>query len=342
MIVGEAPGEHEEKQGTPFVGASGYLLDRMLQEAGIKRYECALTNVFDERPPGNSLSHWADAKVAATRGVDQGLPFALIQAGKASFLIPSRVQPALQRLAGEIRRIQPKIIIALGATALTALTGLSGISKHRGVLVPSTLVPGVKVLPTFHPSFILQSNYSDYPTVIMDLMKAAKEQHHAEIIRVERKIYVEPTVVDLCAWRETLLRVPQLTIDCETRPSIGHITCIGFAPNKTEAYVVPFWDDRKEGYSYWSTVEEEVAAWMVVKDILEGPASKTFQNGMYDIQYFLNWKWFIRRFNNDTMLKHAALFPRMTKSLGFLGSLYTNETHWKGLRHRAKEEKRDA
>ena len=55
MLVGEAPGEQEVAQGAPFVGASGQELSRMLQEAGIMRSACFITNVVRIRPPGNDI-----------------------------------------------------------------------------------------------------------------------------------------------------------------------------------------------------------------------------------------------------------------------------------------------
>src|SRR3990172_6119173 len=58
MIIGEAPGFHEEQQGEPFVGSSGLELDRMLGEAGILRSDCFITNVCPYRPPNNELIHF--------------------------------------------------------------------------------------------------------------------------------------------------------------------------------------------------------------------------------------------------------------------------------------------
>src|SRR6266850_5640969 len=58
MLVGEAPGAQEEAEGIPFVGESGKELNRMLQEAGITRSECFVTNVCRVRPPGNDINHF--------------------------------------------------------------------------------------------------------------------------------------------------------------------------------------------------------------------------------------------------------------------------------------------
>jgi uracil-DNA glycosylase len=339
LIVGEAPGESEARQGVPFVGASGKLLDNLLAEAGIRRYECGLTNVFDERPPGNSLAEWADVRKVAEKLVDQTLPWEPITVGAGAYVLPHKIQPALVRLRGEIERSRPNVIVCLGGTALTAVTGLRGISKYRGVFVPSKLVSGYKTIGTFHPSYLLQGGYEEYPTAIMDLMKALKSSDNPALDWTQRTLHVEPTITDLYEWQRQLLAAPLLAVDCETKPAAKQITCISFSPSRSEAFVVPFWSAKGH---YWQTSEEEIIAWRMVKTVLEGPATKVLQNGMYDIQYFHRYRWYMRGFHEDTMLKHHALFPRMPKGLDFLGSLYCNERAWKRLRFRAGEEKRDA
>ena len=68
VIIGEAWGAEEEAQRTPFVGSSGYELTRMLEEAGIHRADCYLTNVLNFRPPGNKLEAILGSKAEAIRG----------------------------------------------------------------------------------------------------------------------------------------------------------------------------------------------------------------------------------------------------------------------------------
>ena len=59
LICGEAPGEEEDKQGRPFVGYAGHILDNLLGQAGIARYQCLVTNVAKERPPANRISYYS-------------------------------------------------------------------------------------------------------------------------------------------------------------------------------------------------------------------------------------------------------------------------------------------
>ena len=102
--------------------------------------------------------------------------------------------------------------------------------------------------------------------------------------------------------------------------------------------MIPFVNRTKEGYSYWPDKDKEVEAWLMVKDILNLPNPKVFQNGLYDIQYL--WKVAgipVKNFSCDTMILHHSMQPEMQKSLEFLGSVYTNFPSWKHLRPRGQQ-----
>ncbi len=118
------------------------------------------------------------------------------------------------------------------------------------------------------------------------------------------------------------------------------ITCIGFAGDPDHALCIPFVDRRTKSFSYWDNPEDELLAWNWVRTILQSPAPKEAQNGMYDIQ----WLWrrmgiAPRNSTLDTMLQAHALQPELPKSLGFLGSIYTNESSWKQMRTEKKIER---
>jgi DNA polymerase len=133
MMVGEQPGDAEDRLGHPFVGPAGKLLDRALEEAGIDRARVYLTNVvkhFKWEPRGKRRIHAkpASAEIAACR------PW----------------------LDTEIALVKPRVLICLGATAAQALLG-SGfkVSRQRGAFVDSALAP--RVTATVHPSSILRA-----------------------------------------------------------------------------------------------------------------------------------------------------------------------------------------
>lgn len=333
-IVGEAPGEAEAEKGIPFIGKIGEELTNMLAEAGIVREECLITSVFTDKPPRNDITSWclkkrdADAAWAALGNAGK-YPLPPIRAGQ--YLMPERLNE-LSRLFAELRAYSPHVIIALGSIALWALCGESGISKVRGTVLEASIggPRKYKVLPTYHPAYIFR-NWDERLIVVADLMKAKRESASETYSRPERELWLEPELSDIKDFLFYLLTVPHFAIDIETARE--QITCIGFG-TREKAICIPFVDERKANKSYWPTADDELSAWDYVRQILLLPdQSKIFQNGMYDMQ----WLW--RKMGltvagniHDTMLLHHSMFPEMRKSLGFLGSIYTNESAWKRLR----------
>lgn len=131
MIVGEAPGRDEDREGKPFVGASGQLLDRMLASIGLDRSLFYITNLLPWRPPGNRAP--TDAEVAVC------LPF----------------------LVRHIELVQPKVILLVGGLAAKNLFARTeGITRLRGHWrswsSPGLSLP-VSALATFHPAYLLRN-----------------------------------------------------------------------------------------------------------------------------------------------------------------------------------------
>lgn len=353
LLVGDYPSEQDEKQGIVFSSNAGRELDSLLADAGLRRSSIAITNLFNTRPPQSSLLHWSASKKDAEAEIIPGRPWSPIQVDTGKYVRASIVQPALERLRQEILSVRPNVIVALGGTAMAALTGVSGIGRVRGSLYLSTLVggyrtqqdgsvlnePHVKVIGTYHPSAVFRQ-YDLRPMVEVDLLKAKAESEFPELRLRRRALYLEPTLDDLLDWQRVLCAAPALAVDCETKN--GQITCVGFSPDATSSYVIPFWDRRKPDWSYWPDTASEIFAWRVCRTILLSPAEKILQNGLYDLQYFLRYRWPMRRFIHDTMIKHHSLYPGLPKGLDFLGSIYANERAWKKFRPRGGEEKSDA
>ena len=127
LLLGEAPGAEEDKQGLPFVGQSGQLLDKALAAIGLNRTKVYITNILPWRPPGN--------RTPSTQEVALFRPYVL----------------------KHISLINPKVVVCLGGTSTKALLQSSeGIMKLRGRW---TFVEGIsaKIIPTFHPAFLLRS-----------------------------------------------------------------------------------------------------------------------------------------------------------------------------------------
>jgi DNA polymerase len=181
MIVGEAPGEQEVLRREPFVGASGQELNRMLHEAGIMRSECFLTNVCRERPPDNNIDVWIPrTKKART-------PDMVEVHGK--WMKPV-VEEGLRLLEQEISLVRPNLIVAFGNTPLWALTGLSGIKSWRGSLLQSR--SGIKVLPAYHPAYILR-DWSARQITVLDLRRARAASQTAEMPRPNYLFVIRPS-----------------------------------------------------------------------------------------------------------------------------------------------------
>lgn len=326
-IIGEAWGEAEERDRVPFVGASGYELTRMLEEAGIFRGDCYLTNVFNLRPkPTNDIENLCQKERSG------GFP----PLAKGKYLRPEFFGE-VTRVVRELRELQPNIAILLGNTASWAFLGTTGIGKIRGTVTYSSVLPKLKCLPTYHPAAIFR-DYSLRPVTIFDLQKARRESEFPDVRRPERTIYISPTLEEMWWYYDNFLKsARRIAFDIETA---GHqITCIGFAPDPRSAIVVPFSDPRREGGSYWPDNGAEEQAWAFVRYVLSSPQPKLAQNGLYDIHFL--WRSYgiaVNNFEDDTMLLHHSLQPESEKGLAFLGSIYTNEASWKmALRPRKKD-----
>lgn len=368
ILLGEAWGQHEEKLRTGFVGASGVELLNMLDEAGLlslsaedtsfiaKFWESGdpsmidmvwrmhpefyRTNVFNLHPHANKLETLCGPKAEALLGYP-----ALIK-GKWAH---SSLQAELDRLGEELVDLDPNLIICLGNTPLWALAGKTGITKLRGTTIESThTAAGFKLLPTYHPAAVLRQ-YELRPVAVMDLMKARREAAFPEIRRPQRLIWTEPSLDDIRKFindhileeATQTVRCRCLSVDIETAGS--QVTIVGLAPSPTLALVIPFFDERAKGRSYWPTAQAERQAWGLIAGVLSNQAvKKVFQNGLYDIAFLLRSVGIgVRGTEHDTMLLHHALQPESLKGLGFLGSIYTDEGPWKNERKHVSTIKRD-
>lgn len=328
MIVGEAPGAEEERLGMPFVGQSGGELDRMLQEAGILRSTCFVTNVIRVRPPGN----------------DPGVFFARKKSDRTlqhvnyndKWVLPA-VMEGIELLKREIEMCRPNVIIALGNTALWALTGNWGITSWRGSALLATLPTALeykpKVVPTYHPALVLRQ-WSWRQTAVHDLRRAARHQASRELTPRDYDFIIRPDYGTVLSVLDTLLRELDkgpidLAGDIETRA--GHIDCFGIAWNTKSALCIPFMTMNGDPSGYWTIDEETQIIWR----IYQINKHKNFpgwigQNYLYDAQYQSRWWHFTPKMKHDTMLSHHSMFSNSQKSLGYLASMYCeNYCYWK-------------
>jgi len=143
MFIGEAPGRDEDLQGEPFVGRAGQLLTDIIKAMKLTRDDVYIANVVKCRPPENRNPEPDELDAC---------------------------RPYIQR---QVEIIQPKVIVALGRFALQSLTGKAyGITSVRGQWLEYN---GVKVMPTYHPAYLLRNQaakkdvWSDMKKVIAEL-----------------------------------------------------------------------------------------------------------------------------------------------------------------------------
>lgn len=141
MLIGEAPGKDEDRQGRPFVGRAGQLLARLLEEAGFTREQVYIANVIKCRPPENRTPELEEVLTCK--------PFLLQQ----------------------VRIIDPKVLVLLGSVATKAFFGFEKtISRMRGQkLAHERRV----VIPTYHPAFALR-NPPSVETIRRDILLACE------------------------------------------------------------------------------------------------------------------------------------------------------------------------
>ncbi|MGE4565206.1 MAG: uracil-DNA glycosylase [Victivallaceae bacterium] len=124
MFVGEGPGAEEDASGRPFVGAAGQLLDKMIAAMTFRREDVYIANVVKCRPPGNRAP------------------------------LPDEMGACLAYLRRQIELIRPKVIVALGGTAMAGLLGGPvSITRIRGQWTAYQTIP---LMPTFHPAYLLR------------------------------------------------------------------------------------------------------------------------------------------------------------------------------------------
>lgn len=335
-FVGEAPSDEEIERGIPLVGPSGRVFNAMLRTANMDRADYMVTNVFDTKIPDNDVKNWCiPSKEAKELGVT------LPPIGSAGYLHPD-LHWHLDRLREELLDVRPTVVVPLGATALWAFTGDASISSNRGSITAAKyILPGVKLVPTFHPAHVIHM-WKFFTIVVADFIKAkAEAERGPEIILPFKELLVEPTLDDIREYVPRLLASDLLSVDIET--GWGQITCIGFAPDKEHAICIPFVDVFAKNRSYWPTVEDEVEAWGFVKSVVESGVPMLGQNFAGYDAYWLFKRMGIepRNLQHDTRLMHHALYPELPKDLEFMGASYTQQGAWKNWGHRQSVEKRD-
>jgi len=121
MVIGEAPGRHEDEKGIPFVGAAGKFLDNVLQSVKLDRQDLFITNIVKCRPPKNRPPKRLEVETCTSN-----------------------------YLFEQIKQIDPKLIMLLGGTAAKAVLGLTNVGEARGKVIDQD---GRKYVVGYHPAY---------------------------------------------------------------------------------------------------------------------------------------------------------------------------------------------
>ena len=139
-FVGEGPGEDEDREGLPFVGKAGQLLDKMISAMGMSESDVYICNIVKCRPPQNRNP------------------------------LPAEMTACMPYLTEQLDLVRPKVMVTLGNVPLKALFGLEGITKLRGTW--RVYKGSVPVMPTYHPAYVLRN---PTPQVKGDVWKDLRE-----------------------------------------------------------------------------------------------------------------------------------------------------------------------
>jgi uracil-DNA glycosylase family 4 len=165
MFVGEAPGADEDAQGEPFVGKAGQLLTKIIQTMGLRRDQVYIANILKCRPdtPGESAGNRKPT--------------------------PQEMQTCIPYLHEQIDLIRPKVLVALGATAVEGLLGKTvGITRLRGNW---KIYRNIPLMPTYHPAYLLRNQALSEKRRVWEDMLAVMENLTMPISEKQRNFFLK-------------------------------------------------------------------------------------------------------------------------------------------------------
>jgi uracil-DNA glycosylase family 4 len=309
-LIGEAPGQQEERVGKGFVGPSGQLLfNIMAKSIGMTRADCYITNVIKERPRDNDVSEYITFKA------DKAFP-------------TQRYLDFEKMFYEEIDKVKANVFVAVGGVALYALTRKTGISKQRGSILTDWRT-GRKVIPIIHPAAALR-NYLFTHTISMDLKRVKEESAYPEVRLPSRHIKINPSYEDSVLFLSSCMSEAQVAFDIEVMRN--EVSCVSFAKSPYDVISIPFAYSKGDFY----TIEQECSLWRMIANILEDPSiTKVGQNIVFD-STFIYRKYGIQTKNvKDTMICQAIMYPDFPKGLDFITAMHTKEPYYKdeGKKH---------
>lgn len=296
-FIGEAPGEDEVRWQRSFVGPVGQEFDRLLSNAGIIRSACRIDHVIQEKPPGNDISTLIQFK------------------GKRAITSPV-FDAQVKALKERLESYKATVFIPLGNVALYALTGLTGITKYRGSILESTLLPGKKVVPTIHPSAALREYlYGRY--IAFDLGRALRESQLPNHWSPIRTLITDPSFDQVMAALDDCFEHSDIAFDIEVTHK--HVSHISFASSPYYSICIPFYDGGRDYF----TPDQETLIWLKIEKLLSDlTVRKWAHNAVFDVSFLFKRFGIVTKNVACSMIAIATLFPDYPKSLAFVTSIY--------------------
>jgi len=327
LILEDYPDQLAFMKGKALSGQSGDSLSRMLHEAGLTFAECLVASVLSAPAPTVKGSEDLSSLLCHTKSPKDSSWTRLHNSW-----VSKTVSDGVAQVSNLLDLVKPNLVITLGALALTVMTGHTSVKKWRGSQLRNKLTShDCTVLPTYHPRYI-NRDYSVRPITVHDLRRAARCSVTPLDTKPRYQFNIRPTFQDAMHWLGALLQQvrnapTKISIDIETKA--GHLECIGFATNKTQAFCIPLMcKERHTGY--WSEVEETCLVGIMTEIMAHSNARCFGQNFIYDIQYIYRFWFCIPNTWYDTMNAQHVMFPGQPKGLDYLASMYcAYYVYWK-------------
>jgi uracil-DNA glycosylase family 4 len=308
-FVGEQPGKMEVCRSPRrcFVGPAGRELTNNMHRVGLLRDSCYFTNVIKDLD--KKLYHYFTNKKNYTGPTKEGTKY-------------------YHALEEELRSFDG-VIVAVGNVSLHALTGRYHVTKWRGSVLDSTLLPGRKVVPILHPATVLppKNVYLNRLLIQFDLEKV-KKISEGDYKPTTHTFVMRPTFVRCLEYLAKLEKAGLdgkiIYFDIEIHNE--EVSCISFALDYSEGICIPFIDQNGDYF----TMDQELEIWKGIARILEHrDITACGQNVSFD-SHFLLRKYGIKIHGlHDTMIAQQIYLPDYPKGLDFITSVHTDMPYYK-------------
>lgn len=306
---------------------------RMLNKAGIHRHEVIVTDIYSLvdsplKKKGNETIWRFD---------------------------PAKLENIRAAFAQRVNTIRPSVIVVSCPAVLGVLSdgdiGVATLAKMRGGVYHYEGIPTIVVYPitAIHQQIDTRLVTNDdgeedreqpyrvqqgANILAWDWQKVGRFFHGKQRRLPPFQYSICRTLDDCFAAREYLRECRLISIDIETGNFPPQVTCVGYTglrPNGcVHSFVIPFFDEFREGGTFWDSLDDHAVAWSVVRDINDLPILKTMQNGAYDCAYFIRDLAPARDYLLDSMLLWWSLYMELPKKLDFITSvLLDNYQYWK-------------